>query len=363
MPTDPIGGVIRNLFQLQRLGNTIGAEAEQLIRELFDDLAAQIARIDPTSPSAAAVRRRRVERLLGTSGELAEDAFEKVRARVTELLVGAGRQQADWASEQLLRSMGGAAIDVRPSRIGRPLIRAIVEEQPFQGLRMREWFGSLEQGTLQQIRRQVQLGMAQNETIDDLVRRVRGTATGAPIRIADGPGKGRIVGYEFSGGVMETTTRQATAIVRTAVNHVANVAHFETYQQNQDVTKQFEYLATLDSRTTLICASLDGKKWGYEDPEAKKPPQHVNCRSSIIPVVDWAGLGLDPPDEGTRASASGQVAGSTSYEGWLKSQPPATQDEILGPSRGRLFRDGKVSLRDMVRTDGRRIPLAELEPE
>lgn len=355
MPRDPIGAVVRNLFQLQRLGNTLGAEAEVFLRDFFDDVAAQFARIDPTSPAGAAYRLRRVEKLMSSVEELASTHFGEMRARMAELLVGIGRQQAEWASDQLTRTLGAAAVDIRPGRIGAALLRAIVEEQPFEGLRMREWFGSLEAGTLQGIRRQVQLGMAQNETIDDMVRRVRGRATGAPIREG-----GRIVGYRFSGGVMDTTTRQATAIVRTAVNHVASAAHFETYRQNQDVTTSFEYVATLDSRTTLICASLDGRTWRFDDPEARRPPQHVNCRSVIVPRIDWAALGIDAPAEGSRASMDGQVSGALRYEDWLRAQPVTRQNEVLGPARAQLFRDGKVTLRDLVRTDGRTVPVAGL---
>jgi hypothetical protein len=36
------------------------------------------------------------------------------------------------------------------------------------------------------------------------------------------------------------------------------------------------------------------------------------------------------------------------------------QDDVLGPARAKLFREGRVSLRDLVRTDGGIVSLDEL---
>ena len=49
----PNESYIRNLFAVQRLGNGIMGDAGVMIQELFDDLAGQIARIDPTAVKAA----------------------------------------------------------------------------------------------------------------------------------------------------------------------------------------------------------------------------------------------------------------------------------------------------------------------
>lgn len=99
--------------------------------------------------------------------------------------------------------------------------------------------------------------------------------------------------------------------------------------------------------------------FAYDDPQAKRPPQHIGCRSTVVPDVDWAGLGLEPPPDSMRASADGPVPSSTSYNQWLRDRPAEVQDEILGPSRAQLFRDGK-SLRDMVRDDGSIVRIDEL---
>jgi len=188
--------------------------------------------------------------------------------------------------------------------------------------------------------------MAENETIAEMITRVRGRS--------DGRGG-------FTGGIMETTMREAEAIVRTGVNFIANRAHLATYAENTDVLKGLQFTAVLDERTCPICQALDGEILDAENPDpAKVPPRHLRDRCVLVPVVDWEGLGIEPPPEATRASADGQVPSSTTYEDWLRDQSAATQDEILGPARAELFRDGKIGLKDLVTGDQRIVPLDEL---
>jgi len=54
---------------------------------------------------------------------------------------------------------------------------------------------------------------------------------------------------------------------------------------------QYKILATLDHRTSEICADMDGKLFnvGEEEPGINFPPFHPNCRTTQIPYF--------PPDE------------------------------------------------------------------
>jgi SPP1 gp7 family putative phage head morphogenesis protein len=46
--------------------------------------------------------------------------------------------------------------------------------------------------------------------------------------------------------------------------------------------KKYRYVATLDSRTSSICAALDGREFEYG--KGPMPPQHFNCRSTTVPI-------------------------------------------------------------------------------
>ncbi|MNE64713.1 hypothetical protein D3C80_1601390 [compost metagenome] len=74
------------------------------------------------------------------------------------------------------------------------------------------------------------------------------------------------------------------------------------------------------------------------------PPRHVNCRSTTAPVIK----GL-PPIE------------APSYSEWLKRQPGAVQNDILGTTKAQLFRDGKLTLDRFVDSKGRVLTLEELK--
>jgi hypothetical protein len=79
-------------------------------------------------------------------------------------------------------------------------------------------------------------------------------------------------------------------------------------------------------------------------------------------LKSWDELGLWGPDmsEGTRASLDGQVPSSLSFGQWFGKQSAARQDQIVGPTRGQLFRKGEISFSDFSNEKGRWLPLAEL---
>jgi len=56
----------------------------------------------------------------------------------------------------------------------------------------------------------------------------------------------------------------------------------------------------------------------------------------------------------------GQVPAKTTYLDFLRRQPAAIQDDILGRTRGRLFRTGRLDLKSFVDRTGAEIPLDQL---
>jgi hypothetical protein len=56
----------------------------------------------------------------------------------------------------------------------------------------------------------------------------------------------------------------------------------------------------------------------------------------------------------------GQVPKDVTYQEWLRRQPPEFQDDVLGPTRAQLFRDGDVSLDRFVDESGEQLTLDQL---
>jgi SPP1 gp7 family putative phage head morphogenesis protein len=226
--------------------------------------------------------------------------------------------------------------------------------RPFQGALLREWIAGQAEDKAQRIRRTIADGFVQNKTTDQIVRDIRGTQA-----------KG------FSDGVIEISRRDATAVVRTALSHTAAFAQQEVYDANDDLIKGYTWGATLDTRTTPQCQVRDGKEYnkqfkpvGHSYPWGAGPGLlHWNCRSVRIPIIkSWRDLGIpiDEIEPSTRASMDGQVPAKTDYEEWLKDQSAERQDEVLGPTRAALFRDGNLSLADLYSANGEELTIEEL---
>jgi hypothetical protein len=116
----------------------------------------------------------------------------------------------------------------------------------------------------------------------------------------------------------------------------------------------------LDNRTTEICIGYDGKV--YPINEGPRPPFHWQCRTQAVPVLkSWKQLGINLKEapEGTRSSMNGQEAAKITYPEWLKKQPIEFQDEVLGPTRAKLWRSGKVKI-DRFTQDGKLLTLDQL---
>jgi hypothetical protein len=57
---------------------------------------------------------------------------------------------------------------------------------------------------------------------------------------------------------------------------------------------------------------------------------------------------------------NGQVPASLTYPQWLKQQSASVQDDVLGATRGRLFRTGHLKIDQFVNNAHEVLPLAAL---
>ena len=156
--------------------------------------------------------------------------------------------------------------------------------------------------------------------------------------------------------VVKRQTRQADALVRTVTNHISAEARSATHRENSEVVIGEEFVATLDSRTTIGCAALDGKVFGFDEPP--QVPRHWNCRS--VRVAKLSPKYAQPDESGVRSSQFGPVSPKTTYSGWLKKQPKAFQESVLGVERTQLYRNGGLSINKFTDDLGRTYTLDEL---
>ena len=217
----------------------------------------------------------------------------------------------------------------------------------------------------------IRSGVFSGETTQQIARRLVGRL--------DFNQPGSVKQIAAAGGeVTKLANHQLQTIVRTSINQVQNQASQAVYAANSKVAPKYEYVATLDSRTSPICQRLDGKKFEYN--KGPMPPQHFNCRSTTVPVVDFDGLQkkyprLEKPPKtalDTRPSITGRVPQGQTYGDWLLNQDRELQIKTLGSEQKVKFfktlankkgSTGQKALRQIIRSDGTEKTLEEIKKE
>lgn len=87
---------------------------------------------------------------------------------------------------------------------------------------------------------------------------------------------------------MNVGSFDAHRLIRTETCYVANQAELESYKECG--IEKYEFVATLDSRTSEVCQDYDGKIIPIDKavPGENIPPLHPFCRSTTIAVIDGA---------------------------------------------------------------------------
>lgn len=285
--------------------------------------------------------RRRLNNLLLTTKGIVTAGFKDITSATTDLLKEFSVSEAVFQQRLLKQAMPiGFDFDLPSPAI----LRSIVTSQPMRGEILKDWFLKQSRVMQSRIEQQIRIGLAAGETTQQISQRFRGLAS-----------------------VFNADRRGTQAIVRTAVNHVTTQAKEEVYKENTDVIKGVQWISTLDSKTTDICAGLDGQTFPVG--EGQRPPAHFACRSTTAPITksfEEIGIrGLKEIPEGSRASQSarftGQVPARQTYGTWLKKQPVQVQNKVLGVGRAKLFRSGKVKIDKFTTSQQRSITLKELQ--
>lgn len=290
-------------------------------------------------------------------------------------------EQSDWFAW-----LYGAAIPVVMlfAKVPKQTLYALVNQSQFQGNTLREWFASMRRADAQRIRTEITAGVTARETPTEIARRVLGT------RAARG-----------ADGATAHTRRQVSAVTRTITNGISNGVRDAFNRENSrsadsGLANEEQFVAILDNRTTPLCRSLDGNV--YPVGRGPHPPLHVGCRSlryailngkvirsrpikprverkllaeftkqnNLKPATSISGL-----PERSRVAYTNfarrrieEMTGTTpnveNYSTWLWKQSPKVQDDILGKTRGKLFRDGELSLQQFIDHSGRQYTLEDL---
>ena len=191
----------------------------------------------------------------------------------------------------------------------------------------KRFFSDWKKNEMDQLEAVIRKGWTDGATIPEMSKRLRGTSLA-----------------RYGDGYSKQAKRRSEAIVRTATQHYSSLSRQKVWEDNKSVVEGYEWVSTLDSRTSQQCRSLDGKK--FKVGAGPVPPIHFGCRSTTVASLDpeFAFLKEDATRSARGPSGkSAPVDADQTYYSWLKKQPKGFQDAAIGPTRGKLLRDGGLT--------------------
>ena len=349
---------IDHSISLAHYANGVVRKIIALLNRADSDLFAQLTQaLENMSPESFTVER--LELLLNSVRTLNAQAYAQVGQELADELKDLVDYEAGYQYKLFNATIPPQVIaDVRIVSVAAEQAYAAAMARPFQGRLLKEWAKSIEADRMVRIRDAVRIGFIENQTTSEIVKRIRGTKA-----------------QKYADGIIEIDRRHAEAVVRTAVSHTAATVRDRFYDANSDLIKAVVWTSTLDNRTSEICRIRDGKKYeavkphkpiGHQIPWLQGPGlSHWNCRSTSVPVTkSWKELtGVDVSEYSatTRASMDGVVPADMSYSEWIRKQSAARQDEILGPTRGKLMREGGLGFDKFYNDKGKWLTLDQLK--
>ena len=331
--------VIANQITLMRFS----ASEKQKVFKLFLQMQAELKAKLVTGLTS--YEKARLTKLLSGCTEIINSFYTGIQSEID--FVGLAKHEAE-ASMKAMTQIG-----LEASLPSAAVLKAMVKDTLLQGAPLSAWWDKQAEDTAFKFTAQVRQGVAQGETLQQIITRV--------------------VGSEKKGitGIMDVSRRNASTLVHDSVMQIANDAKLATYKANDDVIKGVQQLSTLDSKTSAVCIAYSGAQWDLEGnpingttlPFDGGCPRHPNCRSTLIPVTKtYRELGINIDEvKGTRSSDLGQVPSDMSFDSFLKRHDLDYQDELLGKGKAEMWRSGKITLSDLLSQNGRPLTLTQLQ--
>ena len=327
MPTTPpdlIEFATRHQVYLEGLKTGEANRATDFLKKLDKEVSGRLAGRDLTAFS-----RDRLDRLLKS---IRAD-LKVIAGEFTDLVAADAIDLAKYERDFELRSLDKvatfewvipSAAQLRSAVLTNPLTIA----GPNQGNLLKPFIRDLTARQLNEIAGAISAGYYEGATTNQILQAIRGTRAN-----------------KFQDGILARTNRNAKTIVRTALQHSAQQARQEVWNNNADIIKGVRWVSTLDTKTSPQCRSLDGQVFKID--KGPRPPIHPNCRSTTVAVLDDR---FDFLREGAKRASRDPSTGkikrvdsNETYYGWLKKQPKKFQESVLGKSRTALLRNGNLS--------------------
>ena len=251
--------------RLQVIGSNWGEEINNALdateKKFLEKLQKELKNFDfiPNQKKTLEQLKKINEKLVKIRAQAFSDAQKNVENESKKL----AENESKWGKRVTKEITGEKKLN-EPSETS---LSRVVENSLSSGRTLQQWFLKIAADDAARIETVVQQGFSSGLSIDEIVRQIIGTK-------ANG----------YRDGIFNTTRNEANNIARTICNGIANSAKEAFYRANDDVITGVEILSTLDGRTCPICASLDRKRYKFEETHPSLP-LHYQCRCVLLPVT------------------------------------------------------------------------------
>lgn len=213
---------------LQRNASHEVNELAPFIQQMRDEVRKQVLQFGDDNRT-----RQNLEKLLRDLEDILDGITTDWQDKLTEDLQALGGYEADWTTKTLTANVDAEFVTPSPEQVWsaakwNPLA---LSDKPADLLGMMAGWGDTE---INRLVTGVKMGFVQGKTTRQIVKEVVGP-----------------------GGLADISQRNAATVIRTAINHVSTQARETTYKKNSDIVEKYEWVSTLDSRTSTTCFTAE----------------------------------------------------------------------------------------------------------
>jgi len=330
---------------VQRYSSSVNQRLQALLARVDADLFARLQAALEDAPGGLTAQAEYLQSVLESVRAMNASAYLQLQSAMQADMLGLAGVEVAF-NGKLYSGMAGT---MPLAAVGADAVYAAALARPFQGRLLSEVFPELGEARMRRMRDTIRIGFVSGKTTADIVRELRGTKA-----------KGYIDGF------VQLDRTHLDTVVHSALGHTAAVARDKFFEANSDAIGSQLWLSTIDSKVSHTCLVRSNLRYttgempkpiGHSVPWGTGPGRiHYRCRSTAIGLLKGQERAY-----GVRSSSDGQIDAGTSYEDWMRRQVDFTQDEILGATRGRLFRDGGLKLDRFSDDKGRWLSLDDLK--
>jgi SPP1 gp7 family putative phage head morphogenesis protein len=318
-----------------------------IFKALETELLAAFRKIDPTEPSLSTYQQQRLEKLIIAVRGTITSAYREMSTTLRRDLKALSLLEAQGIQTLVGELTVDSMFSVLPSE---SVLRTLVDDAVLMGRPLQRWWSAQATGLKDRYAAEIRAGLLRGDSTNDISRSLRGTRE-----------------RNYQDGAFAPSAKNVQTLVRTSVQAVANESRLAVFSQNQDVLRGVEFLTAMDEAVCPICRPYSGATYSLDHhrlPGTKLPypgsiPLHPNCRCMWLPLIrSYPALtsakgprfqsDVQDLSQETKQQLDGGNGVDLTFTQWLKSQPEAVQREVLGPSRWKLWRAGKLPLHAMI---------------